>query len=176
MRGLRRKYSPFSWSKRTIKVILTAFYMVTVPVFVYFGLQPAEAANQEVVAELVIPSISLSTPVVASELAGRQLSVPDRIVSAYSENTTKTLLMGHSSTIFKDLTKVNLGDEITYQDSTYVISNISTQPKQKINMANILSEANQKTVILMTCAGFPLGHDDYTDRLIITAEKVSDNI
>lgn len=172
MRGLRRKYSPFSWSKRTIRTVLTVFYMVAVPIFVYFGLQPVEATEQNIVAELEIPSINLNSPVVASELIDRELTVPDRIVGEYSMHENKTLLFGHSSTIFRTLKAVNLGDKISYGGKTYSIENIATKKKSYINMTEILETADRETIILMTCAGRPLGHDDYTHRLIVTATKV----
>lgn len=169
MRGLRR-FSLFSLSKRNIKVLLTAFYLIAVPIFVYIGLQPASATDAEAVSQLEIESIGLSTPVVVSELKNHELSVPDRVAGEYAKNDSKTLLIGHSSTVFKNLKAVNLGDEISYQGENYQVTGISKQAKENINMGEILAETSRDTIILMTCSGAPLGHDDYTHRLIITAE------
>ena len=172
MRGLRRSYNPFTWDKREIRTILTVFYLIAVPIFVYLGFQPAEAVDQNIVGNLEINTINLNTPVAASELNNHELAVPDRIAGEYSINQHKTFLFGHSSTIFKNLKNINLGDEITYNNQKYTINHITTQKKSDINMANILAETEQETIVLMTCSGKPLGHDDYTHRLIVTATKI----
>lgn len=178
MRGFRSKYTPFSGRTqnrrtRALKVAFTLFYLLTVPVYIYYAFQPAEASAEviaeQTVASLAIPAISLDTPVIPSVPENQSLSVPDRVPGVYSEDPSKLLLLGHSSTIFKDLKNLAQGDEIIYNSETYIIKNIEILEKSAISMPDILAATSQKTIILMTCAGQPLGHNDYTHRLIITA-------
>lgn len=172
MRGIKKQwFNPFSWSKRQIKIGLTVFYMVAIPAFIIVGLQPAEAIDASGLPTLSIPMVSIETPVTQSRLDGKQLYVPDRIAAVYSEDPSKLLLMGHSSTVFQDLKKIELGDEIYYNGNTYEVKDIVTKAKATISMKEILAPAEQETVIIMTCAGEPLGANDYTHRLIVTAEK-----
>ena len=170
MRGLRSKYHPFSWSKRTIKVVLTVFYMIAVPAFIMIGLQPAEATNADNLPQLTIPSIGLTSPVEKSTVKDGELSVPDQIVGVYSKHHSKILLFGHSSTVFQHLKDVKVGDSVTYAGKTYHITEITEQKKTDISMKEILSPADIQTVIIMTCSGESLGDGDYTNRLIITAK------
>lgn len=170
MRGLRSKYSPFSWSKRQIKVALTIFYMIAVPVFIIIGLQPAKAVDAENLPTLHIPAIGLTTPVEKSTITNSELSVPDRIAGSYSMYPSKTLLIGHSATVFQNLKHLKIGDEITYDQKTYLVTEITEQLKSTISMKEILASASQPTIIIMTCSGQPLSQNDYTHRLIITAQ------
>lgn len=169
MRGYIKKLSPFSWSKRTVKVMMTVFYMIAVPAFIFIGLQPAEPVDASALPLLDIPAIALSTPVSQSTVENRELSVPDRIAGVYSQDPSKLLLIGHSATVFKDLKDAALGDEITYDGHTYTIKNIEVKAKSAISMKDVLSPESEPTIILMTCSGEPLGNNDYTHRLIITA-------
>ena len=95
---------------KLLYVAIFAAYAVFAFVFFTVGLQPvrsAEAvyAEESTVADstLEIPSINLSAPVMQSTLTDNVLSVPDQIAASYSSSTNKTLVFGHSSTIFKDL-------------------------------------------------------------------------
>ncbi len=120
---------------------------------------PADAASYP---SLSISSIGLSVPVEPLELKDRQLNVPDMIVGSYGPNINKTLLVGHSSTVFEELDQLRVDQEINYNDSVYRVTEIS--------MTEILSGASVDTIILMTCAGDSLPNQDATHRLIITAE------
>lgn len=170
MRGLRSKYSPFSWSKRTIKIVMTVFYMIAVPVFIFVGLQPAGAVDAEGLPKLLVPSIELSTPVTESTVTNGELSVPDRIAAVYSMDPSKILLMGHSATVFSNLKEIKIGDEVIYNERTYTVFSIEQKLKENIKMADILAPAERETIVMMTCAGQPLGGNDFSHRLIITAE------
>ncbi|MBR0403218.1 class F sortase [Candidatus Saccharibacteria bacterium] len=172
MRGLKKQwFNPFLWSKRQIKVALAVFYMIAIPAFIIVGLQPAQAVDVDGLPSLSIPTVGIDTPVAESTLDGKQLSVPDRIAAAYSTDPSKLFLMGHSATVFKTLKNIRKGDEVYYNGNTYVVSDITTKPKSEISMKEILAPAEQETVIIMTCAGRSLGANDYTHRLIVTAER-----
>lgn len=170
MRGLRSKHSPFSWSKRTIKVAMTLFYMLAVPAFIIIGLQPAGAANTDNLPQLSIPSIALTTPVEQSQLINRELTVPDRNAAFYTQDPSKTLLIGHSATVFANLKNIKINDSVIYNGDLYHVTDIDQRPKTAISMQDILAPVSKQTIIIMTCAGEPLGDNDYTHRLIVTAE------
>ena len=153
-----------------MKVVMTVFYMIAIPAFIIIGLQPAQAAEVDGLPTLSIEAVGIETPVAESELNNKQLSVPDRIAAVYSEDPSKLLLMGHSSTVFANLKNIEIGDEVRYNSKVYVVSDKIIKPKSKINMKKILEPAERETVIIMTCAGESLGANDYTHRLIVTAE------
>ncbi len=167
-----KKLNPFNWSTRTVKIAFAVFCGIFAPVYFIIGLQPATAADP---AEfnydtLYIANIGLSAPVKPITLnSEHRLVAPDTIAGAYSNSTNKTLIIGHSSTIFATLNGVNLGDQLTYADQTYQITNLVYQPVEQINMSHILAPADHPTIIIMTCAGTPTD-GDYPERLIITAE------
>lgn len=137
-------------------------------IYTYYGFQPyrVDASAPE---RLFIPSINLSTPVDNVSKNGFSLEVPEIIAGAYSENTNKTLLIGHSNTVFEHLNRLNPGDTLIFDEQTYQIRNITTKAKSEIDMSQILSAAEQPTIILMTCTGQHLSGHDYSHRLIITA-------
>ncbi len=168
--------------KRNKLLYVAIFTAYAVFAFAFFtiGLQPvrsAEAvyAEESTIADstLEIPSINLSAPVMQSTLTDNVLSVPDQIAASYSSSTNKTLIFGHSSTIFKDLNSVKIGETATYNDKTYQITAITEKPKAEISMSEILAPATKDTIILMTCSGelIPNSNGDHTHRLIITAER-----
>ncbi len=80
---------------------------------------PADAASYP---SLSISSIGLSVPVEPLELKDRQLNVPDMIVGSYGPNINKTLLVGHSSTVFEELDQLRVDQEINYNDSVYRVT------------------------------------------------------
>lgn len=173
MRGLKKQwFNPFAWSKRQIKIVMTVFYMIAIPAFIIIGLQPAQAAEVDGLPTLRIDSVGIETPVAESELKDRQLSVPDTIAAVYAENPSKLLLIGHSSTVFQNLKNIEVGDEVSYDGRKYVVKNLEIKLKAKISMKQILAPAERETMIIMTCAGEPLGANDYTHRLIVMAERV----
>lgn len=154
-----------------IKTVLMGLYAVFFMAYIIVGLNPAEAAQSyEISAELNIPSINLSSDVTALQLEDRELKTPDTIVGSFSRAENKTLLIGHSSTVFQNLNKVKLGEEIDYDNRMYIVQKIETLEKSGIDMSKLLARANKDTLIIMTCAGTDLDNGDATHRLIITAE------
>lgn len=168
--------------RRRTKIVVATLYAVAFAAYVIIGFQPNQSSAAEEIAlaekantlsgQLVINSISLSTPVKSVQLENRTLNVPDNIVGSFSENENKTFLFGHSSTIFEHLKDVKLGDAIDYKDHSYKVTNIETRKKSEISMKNILESEETDTLVLMTCSGESLGDNDYSHRLIITAEAV----
>lgn len=120
---------------------------------------------------LLIPSIGLTSGVTKLELKNNKLDTPNSIVGSYGKNTNKTLLIGHSSTVFKNLDLVNVNDVITYNNVDYAITSVETFKKSDVNMRDILKSESENTIILMTCAGTPVGDQDATHRLIVTAQE-----
>lgn len=170
---LQRFFWPPKWSKRTTHILAVAFFMIALPVYIFIGFQPAydaEAANYPV---LEIPSIDLKTPVKDLDLVNHQLETPATIAGAYSQNPHKTLIIGHSSTVFEDLHELMLSDQFSYDGNTYEVYKIETLKKENIDMRQILSASDTDTIIIMTCAGTPLADQDATHRLIAYATKIT---
>ena len=168
--------------KRTVhrvKIALALFYAIAVPAFLIVGLQPAETSAEVRSSEIAIAeeyldirAIGLSTPVIKVKMERNTLMAPQYLAGSYRSHENKTLLIGHSATIFENLHLLAVGDEIDYEDGTYIISDIKTEEKGNIKMSQILKNEDEPTIILMTCAGEPLGGMDFSHRLIITAKKV----
>ena len=133
---------------------------------------PADAVNHVISSSLNIPSIDLVSDVTKLEVENRSLKTPDSIVGSYSNADNKTLLIGHSSTVFHDLNRVMVGDIIQYDGIMFIVDNIELLPKKNIRMDDILADEDNNTLILMTCAGEDLGAGDATHRLILTAKAV----
>lgn len=155
-----------------LKTLFFGIYFLALAVFLFFGLQPAEAFQGEYDAELSIPSISLEAPVVELQLLDHKLKTPDTIVGSFSNHQNKTLLIGHSTTVFSSLKNTRLGDIVNYDGTAYKVTSINTLEKSDVDMTEILSESEQETLILMTCAGELLDGGDATHRLIIEAVKL----
>lgn len=118
---------------------------------------------------LIIPSINLESDVTALSLDNGNLPTPEAIVGSYSKAPHKTLLIGHSSTVFMNLSKVNIGDTMIYSGVTYEIISAHTLAKSEINMNRLLEETPRNTLVIMTCAGESLANGDATHRLILYA-------
>lgn len=153
-----------------VRPILISAYFISFSLFLWIGLMPVEATDYNIVAELKIPAINLSSDVTKLEMDNHNLKTPDRIVGGFSRSKNKTLLIGHSSTVFKDLFDLKIDDIVIYDEETFRVTNISIPRKDDINMSSVLAGGDKNTLILMTCAGKDLGHGDSTHRLIITAE------
>lgn len=154
-----------------IRTVLIGLYVVVFVAYVIVGLKPAEAAQSyEISAELNIPSINLTSDVTTLQLENRELKTPDNIVGSFSRAENKTLLIGHSSTVFQNLNRVAFGEEINYNDHIYTVRKIETLEKSEIDMSKLLARAKEDTLVIMTCAGDDLGGGDATHRLIVTAE------
>ena len=155
-----------------IGTVLIGLYVVVFVTYLAFGLRPvAEAAQSyEISAELNIPSINLASDVTTLQLENRELKTPDSIVGSFSRAENKTLLIGHSSTVFQNLNRIAFGEEINYNDHIYTVQKIETLEKSEIDMSKLLARAKKDTLVIMTCAGDDLGNGDATHRLIVTAE------
>ena len=166
------RLNPLRWSTRTVKVVTAGFFMIFLPLYLFFGFQPVNEVDATNYPELRIPSIELQTPVKPVTAHDHQLEVPDAIAGSYSPRVNKTLLVGHSSTVFKNLHRAKINDLINYNDYDYRITKIEIYPKSDINMSKILADTEINTIIIMTCAGESLPNQDATHRLLITAEVV----
>lgn len=162
--------NPFCWPKRLVKVLTAAFFMIMLPIYVFIGLQPAPLVDASSYPTLEIPAIRLKTPVASLELIDRQFEVPATIAGIYQPFPNKLFIIGHSSTVFQSLDQLQLGQTLTFADETYLVTDRVTLAKSDISMNEILSNATEKTIIIMTCAGDPLPNQDATHRLIITAK------
>lgn len=169
LRKIACAMNPFSWEERTIKVVFSLFFMIALPVYLYIGFQPNIPADAASYPRLLATDINLDTPVEKLSLDGRQLNVPDMIAGYYSSEQNKTLLVGHSSTVFEKLDQLKIGQDIEYDSKRYKISRIEILEKSEINMSQVLAGAPVDTIVLMTCAGESLPNQDATHRLIITA-------
>lgn len=154
------------------RYIFVGLYFLAFLIYVVVGLQPAEATNYQISGELVIPKISLDSDVATLKMENHELKTPDTIVGSYSSAENKTLLIGHSSTVFTDLEQVEVDDEIVYDDYKYVVNKREVVEKDEVVMPELLEASEKETIIIMTCAGENLENGDATHRLIITAERV----
>ena len=163
---------PKHWTATQIRRGTLAFFALTLPFYVWYGFQPRLSAEATTYPTLAIAAIGLSTPVEPLTLANGELTAPATIAGSYSHATNTTLIIGHNTTVFTELDELAIGDTLTYADTTYQVTDLATVPKTDINMNALLAARDVPTLILMTCAGTPLGGQDYTDRLIITAEQL----
>ena len=154
------------------KTVLIGLYAVVFAVYVIIGLRPAEAARSyEISAMLSIPSIGLVSDVTNLQIEDHELKTPDHIVGSFSRAENKTLLIGHSSTAFQNLNRLDVGEEISYGDHIYMVQKVEVLEKSAIDMSKLLKKADEDTLVVMTCAGTDLGDGDATHRLIVTAVR-----
>lgn len=164
--------NPLNWSTRTIKVVTATFFTIMLPIYLFIGFMPAPPADAINYPVLSIPSINLDTPVAAVELVDHQLVAPATIAGVYHAAPHKLFLLGHSTTVFQNLHRARLDDQITYDGQTYQITNIITLRKADIDMRALLSVEASDTIVIMTCAGELLDNQDATHRLIVTARAI----
>ena len=164
--------------EKIINFAILAVYFFASAAFTFYGLQPSTSSKDVYAAEsatatatLVIPSISLVAPVTPVALNDTSLEVPEQIAGSYSAHPHKTLLLGHSSTIFKNLKNLTLSAQFTYNNRVYTVTSIENLEKSAISMSDILAPAETDTIVLMTCSGDHISGttNDYTHRLVITA-------
>ena len=157
----------FDWRK-----VLIVGYFVVLAAYLWIGFRPAEAANNyDIAAELSIPSIGLVSDVTELSVNDGKLDTPDTIVGSYTRAQNKTLLIGHSSTVFQNLINVKIGDEIIYGGESYIVTVERLTVKADVNMSEILAPAEEDTIIIMTCDGMMLGGGDATHRFMVTAVR-----
>ena len=125
-------------------------------VYLIVGLTPAEAAHYDIIAKVEIPRVGLVSDVADAKIENRELKTPESVVGSFSHNENKIFLFGHVGGVLKNLANLQIGDEIIYESM--------------INMNEILKAEDEKTLVVMTCAGEDLGNGDSTHRLIVTAK------
>ena len=163
----------------SIGMLMFVFYFLAAFLVANIGIHIIKSSNAVYAQEsataseiLSIPAISLEAPVATIQYTGSNLNVPEQIAGSYSVHHNKTLIFGHSSTIFTNLKYLNLGDALIYHEKLYQITKIEEKPKVQISMKEILQEEKTDTIIVLTCSGeaIPDTNGDHTHRLIITAE------
>lgn len=164
------RLNPLRWSKRTVKVVAAGFFAIFLPLYLFYGFQPVNEVDAANYPLFQAGAINLESPVKPVSVYDHQLEVPNTIIGSYSIYANKILLVGHSSTIFRNLHQINLGDQFVYDSETYHVTKIETLEKSAISMNDVLTDSEVKTLILMTCAGQPLPNQDATHRLLVTAE------
>ena len=153
---------------RRIGAFLYAVGFVT---YLLVGLKPtADATNYEISAELEIPAIGLASEVTTLKLKYHHLETPRTIVGSFAREANKVLLIGHSSTVFRDLDDLAVDDEIIYDETLYKVLSSEVIAKTDVDMGELLAATEKDTIVIMTCAGETLGDNDATHRLIVTAE------
>ena len=155
-----------------LRYVFVSFYVILFAAYIIIGLQPAEAVvSYDISGNLSIPEIDLNADVTQVSLEGGNLETPDTIVGSYSKAVNKTLLFGHSTTVFQDLKDVQVSDKIIYNDVSYHVVSNKIWAKSDITMSRLLRGSDVDTLVLMTCAGELLGDGDATHRLIVVAIK-----
>lgn len=152
--------------------IFNALYVLSFLIYIVVGLQPVGATNYIIDTKLLIPSISLESDVTKLQLEKNGLNTPDEIVGSFSAEKNKTLLIGHSSTVFSRLNEVNVGDVVRYHEKDYSIIDKVILDKQDIFMTDLLESTKTNTLVIMTCAGEMLENGDATQRLLLYAEEL----
>ncbi|MDO4612375.1 MAG: class F sortase [Candidatus Saccharibacteria bacterium] len=155
--------------KFNFKTCLIAVYVLFAVFYLVIGFLPAEATEYMISSSLSIPEIELSAEVTELELDDEGLETPDKIVGSFSYAENKTLLIGHSTTVFEDLSQVGAGSVVVYDGREYIVREAKTLAKDRIDMRKVLAEAEVDTIVMMTCAGELFGDGDATHRLILTA-------
>ena len=156
-------------SRFDYKALFVLMYFVGFIIYSVFMLKPVEAFGDVNSGELIIPSIRFASDVATLSLEDGKLNTPDEIVGSYSNVSSKTLLIGHSSTVFQELHRVSDNDTIIYSGKLYTVSSISTLPKSEISMAKLLESSPRDTLVIMTCAGELYDNGDASHRLIVFA-------
>ncbi|MBR2994274.1 sortase [Candidatus Saccharibacteria bacterium] len=159
---LRKHLSP--------KSVFVGLYVLFFVIYIVVGLQPAEATQSyEISTTLNIPSINLNTDVANLKLESHKLETPSDIVGRFQRAENKTLLIGHSTSVFQNLDRLQIGEEVVYDGTIYYIYSKNIVEKAAIDMNKLLAAAEKDTLVIMTCAGTELDNGDATHRLIITA-------
>ncbi len=168
---MKREGVKFKLPRAKFSIFAGLLYFIAIAGFTAYIFIPkaADASSEE---RLFIPDIGLIARVKDIERQGNQLIAPDTIAGAYKATNHKTVIIGHSSTIFKDLSKLDGDESFTFDGKSYSIKSREIIEKRFVNMEEIVSETERNTIVLMTCYGESLGGQDYSHRLVITAEEV----
>lgn len=162
------KKAKFRLKKTWGRVVFGLFLLLGIGIYLYVGLQPIRVDASEQV-RLEIAKIDLFTPVERLERLGNTLIAPEVVAGEYQEMAGRSLVIGHSSTVFKRLSEVELGDSLVYDGVTYRVSERRILAKSEVDMTELVRADGKNSLILMTCIGESLGGDDYTHRLVIKA-------
>lgn len=172
MRSVLKRLDFTLWSAKTFWSIAVVLLVGVLPAYIFIGFQPTLAASSySHDKRLDIPQLQIHSAVEELTLDHNQLKTPDTTVGSYQQAQNTTLLIGHSSTIFHNLSQAQIGQTIRYGGTSYQISSISILTKTSIDMHKLLDSNEKPTLILMTCAGKHLGNQDYSHRLVITATR-----
>jgi len=123
------RLSPFR--KNLALAISTIFFLLSGFLLLKnLNLLPAEAINPDF--HLSITKANLeNAPVINVEKQGAVIPVPDHEIGRFTPvNSNTTLLVGHSTGVFKDLPNLNVGDQIHLDEETYQIEYIETLPSK----------------------------------------------
>ena len=151
------------------RTIFVGIYLILFGAYLVIGAEPARANHYEISATLSAPSINLNSAVTTLSLNNGHLDTPDYIAGSFQNSANKTLIIGHSTTVFQNLDAIQAGDAIIYNDTVFRVASTSIVAKSDINMKKLLQGSSTETIVLMTCAGTDLGHGDATHRLLVTA-------
>jgi LPXTG-site transpeptidase (sortase) family protein len=168
---MKREGSKLKMPRAKFRIFAALLYILIIAGFITYVFTPktADASSEE---RLFIPKIGLIARVKNIDRQGSKLIAPDAIAGAYQPTNHKTVIIGHSSTIFKDLKNLSGNETFTFDSKKYKIIRREIVEKKFVDMAEIVAETQKNTVVLMTCYGESLGGQDYSHRLIITAEEV----
>lgn len=151
--------------------VLVIAYYIFFAIYIIVGLQPAGAVEYDISNTLSIPGIDLISDVTSLSVSNGELDTPDTIVGSYTQSKNKTLLIGHSTTVFEHLADVMVSDEVIYGGNSYTVISRFVTTKTDISMDEILRPEDKDTLVLMTCAGELLPGGDATHRLILLATR-----
>ncbi len=131
------------------------------------------AATSVAPADLSIPSIGISTSVVASNLSNSNLSVP-----AYGASKYNSLIMGHLFGVFSNLRNASAGQKIYLYGESYTIYAVERdlpvsgdrKSVGSYSMSNLIYRGSD--LVLMTCAGsYNNALGTYSHRTLVFAKK-----
>lgn len=151
------------------KIFISFYCFILLGIF-YFGIQPHSVeANSNLILEA--PTINLRSPIkILSINDDYTLTSPERIAGLYQASENNTFIIGHSSTIFGSLQDLQIGDSLKLDNRNYKITSLYVQNKSSISMSKVLEPKAVPTLTLMTCHGEKIADNDYTERLIISAQ------
>lgn len=173
MRMMTRKTRLFcreAWHKQPGTVWFSA-WTIAFLVYLGIGLTPAAATEYEIIGDIEIPEVGISSEVAKIQLTNGQIPTPDAIVGEFTRNNAKKLLVGHATGVFSNLSQVEVGDEIYYSDGRYEVESVNVYKKDDIQMNQLLA-GEEDELVLMTCAGEIYINGDATERLIVEARKI----
>lgn len=166
-----KKLNPFNWTRSTILLVLFAILALAIPSYL-FGLSAFATTINPVNATLKIPAIKLSASVSPAIFDNNTFLTPDHHVASFTNNN-KVFLFAHSTTAFKNLSALSIGDEITYiandRPITVRVYQAETLTTAEISMHEVIADSKYPELILMTCAGEKTANGSYPERLLIYA-------